>query len=88
VADVVIGLLQMEKVTAVWVKKRALEPKFDYYCWICMRGHELFYGRQGAREKMRSAALRTIEDGKGEVAEVAQVVRMRLSAAICARWRG
>src|SRR5881392_3764100 len=33
VADVVIGLLQMERVTPVWVKNRAAEPKFDYYCW-------------------------------------------------------
>src|SRR6202008_3666599 len=33
VADVVIGLLHMEKVTPVWVKNRAREPKFDYYCW-------------------------------------------------------
>ena len=29
VADVVIGFLQMEKVTPVWLKNRAMEPKFD-----------------------------------------------------------
>ena len=75
VADVVIGLLQMEKVTAVWVKKRALEPKFDYYCWdLYARATNFFTEDKARAEKMRSAALRTIEDGKGEVAEVAQVV--------------
>src|SRR5260370_6158491 len=31
VADVVIGLLQMEKVTPVWLRNRAPEPNFDYY---------------------------------------------------------
>src|SRR2546425_10590145 len=33
VADVVIGLLHMEKVTPVWGRNRAAEPKIDYYCW-------------------------------------------------------
>jgi arginyl-tRNA synthetase len=75
VADVVIGLLQMEKVTPVWVKNRAMEPKFDYYCWDLYAKATNFFAEDKARaEKLRGATLRAIEEGKGEEAEVAQVV--------------
>lgn len=75
VADVVIGLLQMEKVTPVWVKNRAMEPKFDYYCWDLYAKATHFFAEDKARaEKLRGATLRAIEEGKGEDAEVAQVV--------------
>src|SRR6266850_2083083 len=75
VADVVIGLLQMEKVTPVWVKNRAMEPKFDYYCWDLYAKATNFFAEDKARaEKLRGATLRAIEEGKGEAAEVAQVV--------------
>src|SRR6266704_1679711 len=75
VADVVIGLLQMEKVTPVWVRNRAAEPKFDYYCWDLYAKATSFFAEDKARaEKLRGETLRTIEEGKGEDAEVAQVV--------------
>ncbi len=75
VADVVIGLLQMEKVTPVWVKNRAMEPKFDYYCWDLYAKATNFFAEDKARaEKLRCATLRAIEEGEGEDAEVAQVV--------------
>jgi arginyl-tRNA synthetase len=75
VADVVIGLLQMEKVTPVWVKNRAVEPKFDYYCWDLYAKATNFFAADKARApKLRGETLRAIEEGKGEDAEVAQVV--------------
>jgi arginyl-tRNA synthetase len=75
VADVVIGLLQMEKVTPVWVKSRAAEPKFDYYCWDLYAKATNFFSEDKARAaKLRGETLKSIEDGKGEDAEVAQVV--------------
>src|SRR5882672_917124 len=75
VADVVIGLQQMEKVTPAWVKNRAMEPKFDYYCWDLYAKATNFFGEDKARaEKLRGATLRAIEEGKGEDAEVARVV--------------
>ena len=75
VADVVIGLLRMEKVTPVWVKNRAMEPKFDYYCWDLYAKATTFFAEDKARaEKLRGATLRAIEEGQGEDAEVAQVV--------------
>jgi arginyl-tRNA synthetase len=75
VADVVIGLLHMEKVTPFWVKNRAMEPKFDYYCWDLYAKATSFFAADKARAaKLRGATLKSIEEGKGEDAEVAQVV--------------
>jgi arginyl-tRNA synthetase len=75
VADVVIGLLHMEKVTPIWVKNRAMEPKFDYYCWDLYAKATSFFAADKARAaKLRGATLKSIEEGKGEDAEVAQVV--------------
>jgi arginyl-tRNA synthetase len=75
VADVVIGLLQMEKVTPVWVRNRAAEPKFDYYCWDLYAKATSFFAEDKERAaKLRGDTLRAIEEGKGEDAEVAQVV--------------
>jgi arginyl-tRNA synthetase len=75
VADVVIGFLQMEKVTPVWVKNRAMEPKFDYYCWDLYAKATSFFAADKARAaELRGATLKAIEEGKGEDAEVARVV--------------
>ncbi len=75
VADVVIGLLHMEKVTPVWVKTRAAEPKFDYYCWKVYAKATSFFAADKARAtKLRGETLKSIEEGKGEDAEVGQVV--------------
>jgi arginyl-tRNA synthetase len=75
VADVVIGLLHMEKVTPVWVKNRAGEPKFDYYCWDLYAKATSFLAADKARAaELRGTTLKSIEEGKGEDAEVAHVV--------------
>ena len=75
VADVVIGFLRMEQRSAVGVKMMAHEPKFDYYCWDLYAKATTFFVEDKARaEKLRGETLRAIEEGKGEDAEVAQVV--------------
>ena len=75
VADVVIGLLQMEKVTPVWVRNRAAEPKFDHYCWELYAKATSFFAADKARAaKLRGETLKSIEEGQGEDAQVAQVV--------------
>jgi arginyl-tRNA synthetase len=75
VADVVIGFLQMEKVTPDWVKNRAMEPKFDYYCWDLYAKATSFFAEDKARAvELRGTTLKGIEEGRGEVAEVAQAV--------------
>ncbi len=75
VADVVIGFLRMEQRSAVGVKMMAHEPKFDYYCWDLYAKATSFFAEDKARaEKLRGETLRAIEEGKGEDAEIAQVV--------------
>ncbi len=71
----VIGLLHMEKVTPVWVKNRAVEPKFDYYCWDLYAKATNFLAEDKERAaKLRGETLKLIEEDRGEDAEVAQVV--------------
>jgi len=75
VADVVIGLLWMEKRTPVSVKMMAMEPHFDYDCWdIYAKATQFFAEDKVNATKMRAETLRAIEDGRGEAAEVAEVV--------------
>src|SRR6266705_1532973 len=75
VADVVIGFLRMEQRSPIGVKMMAQEPRFDYYCWDLYARVTSFFAEDKARaEKWRGETLRAIEEGKGEDAEVAQVV--------------
>jgi arginyl-tRNA synthetase len=75
VADVVIGLLHMKKLTPVWVKNRSREPKFDYFCWDLYAEVAHFFAEDKERAaKLRGQTLRAIEEDRGEEAEVAQIV--------------
>ncbi|HET8924070.1 MAG TPA: arginine--tRNA ligase [Candidatus Acidoferrum sp.] len=75
VADVVIGFLHMEQMRPITVKVMAMEPKFDYYCWDLYAKATNFFAEDKARAAaLRGATLKAIEEGKGEDAEVAQVV--------------
>ena len=75
VADVVIAFLEMEKRTPVSVKMMAMEPRFDYLCWDLYAAATAFFAEDKARAAaLRGATLRAIEQGKGEEAEVAEVV--------------
>jgi arginyl-tRNA synthetase len=75
VADVVIGFLHVEKRTPVSVKTMAMDPRFDYYCWDLYAKTTQFLGEnkeQAAR--LRGETLKAIEEGRGEEAEVGQVI--------------
>jgi arginyl-tRNA synthetase len=75
VADVVIGFLHMDKSTPVAVKMLAMEPRFDYYCWDLYAKATQFLAEDKERAaKLRGETLRAIEEGRGEEAEIGQVV--------------
>ncbi len=75
VADVVIGFLDIEKRTPVSVKTMAMEPRFDYYCWdLYAKATQFLAGDKERAARLRGDTLRAIEEGRGEEAEVAQVV--------------
>jgi arginyl-tRNA synthetase len=75
VADVVIGLLDMEQRTPVSVKMMAMEDRFDYLCWdLYAKATQFFEENKERAAKLRGSTLKAIEEGRGEEAEVAQVV--------------
>ncbi len=75
VADVVIGFLHMEQRTPTNVKMLAMEPKFDYYCWdLYAKATHFFAEDKDRAAKLRGATLKSLEEDRGEDAEVAQVV--------------
>ena len=75
VADVVIGFLHMEQRTPIGVKMLSMEPKFDYYCWdLYAKATNFFAGEKARAAELRGVTLKSIEENKGEDAEVAQVV--------------
>jgi arginyl-tRNA synthetase len=74
-ADVVVGLLEMEHRTPASVGMLAREPRFDYYCWDLYAKVTQFFAEDKDRAtKLRGDALRAIEEGRGQEAQVAQVV--------------
>jgi arginyl-tRNA synthetase len=75
VADVVIGLLHMERRTPVSVKMLAMDQRFDYYCWdVYAKATQFFAEDKERAAKLRGETLQAIEAGQGEAAEVGQVV--------------
>src|SRR6266478_4659576 len=75
VADVVIGLLHMERRTPVSVKMLAMDPRFDYYCWdVYAKATQFFAEDKERAANLRGETLQAIEAGQGEAAEVGQVV--------------
>ncbi len=75
VADVVIGFLDMERLTPVSVKMAAMEPRFDYYCWNLYAKVTHFLEEDKSRAaELRARTLKAIEEDRGEEAEVARVV--------------
>jgi len=75
VADVVIGFLTVERRTPIGVMQLAREPKFDYYCWdLYAQTTQLLAQDKAKTEKHRAATLKAIEEGRGEDAEIGQIV--------------
>jgi arginyl-tRNA synthetase len=75
VADVVIGFLDMERLSPVSVKMAAMEPRFDYYCWDLYAKATHYFEEDKARAaELRARTLKAIEEDRGEEAEVAQVI--------------
>ena len=75
VADVVIGFLHVEKRTPVSVKTMAMDPRFDYYCWdLYAKTTQFLAENKEQAAKLRGDTLKAIEEGRGEEAEVGQVV--------------
>lgn len=75
VADVVVGFQHLEHQSVEDV--RALienkDVRFDYYCWDLYARVSNFYAESGDKE-LRAQALKAIEEGEGEAAEMALLI--------------
>jgi arginyl-tRNA synthetase len=76
VADVVVGFRHIEKKSLDEIK--AIEGKFDYYCWDLYASVGQFYEQDKSRLELRAETLHAIESGEGEVYEMADYVAMRV----------
>jgi len=74
VADVVIGFLHIAKKTAAEVRALAAQPKFDYLCWDLYASVTNFFEEDKTRLSLRGDTLKSIEEGHGPAAEMADAV--------------
>jgi arginyl-tRNA synthetase len=76
VADVVVGLLHMEKKGLAEVQR--IEGKFDDYCWDLYARVGDFYAQDPARRRLQAETLHAIESGDTETARLAAYVAARI----------
>ena len=76
VADVVVGFRHIENKSLDDIK--AIEGKFDYYCWDLYARVGQFYEEDKSRLELRAETLHALEAGEGEVYEMADYVAMRV----------
>ena len=76
VADVVVGFMHIEHRTLDQIK--AIEDKFDYYCWDLYARVGSFYEEDNSRLAFRTEALHGLEAGEGEIYEMADYISTRI----------
>jgi arginyl-tRNA synthetase len=76
VADVVVGFKHIEQMTLDQIK--AIEDRFDYYCWDLYARVGSFYEEDSSRLAFRTEALHGLEAGAGEIYEMADYISMRI----------
>src|SRR4029077_8754818 len=74
VADVVLGFLNLEKKSLEEVRALAAAPKFDYLCWDLYTRVTQFLAEDKSRLELRAKMLKDIEEGRGEIAQMADLV--------------
>jgi arginyl-tRNA synthetase len=74
VADVVLGFTHVEPKPLDVVRKLAEAPQFDYFCWDLYARVTQWLAEDKARLELRAQTLKDIEDGRGEVAKMADLI--------------
>ena len=74
VADVVLGFTHVEPKPLDEVRKLAEAPQFDYFCWDLYARVTQWLAEDKARLELRAQTLKDIEEGRGEVAKVADLI--------------
>lgn len=78
VADVVVGLLELERRTLDEVRGLADSSRFDYYCWDLYARVTQWYDEDTTHLEARARALHALETGEGEAAAIGRLVAERI----------
>jgi arginyl-tRNA synthetase len=80
VADVIVGFKYLEKKTVAEVAAltRDGSVRFDYYCWDLYAKVSSFYEAEDPKHSLRAQTLKEIEEGHNEVAEMAELVALKI----------
>ena len=76
VADVVVGFKHIENKMLDQIK--AIEEKFDYYCWDLYAQVGQFYEEDKSRLQLRTDTLHELERGEGQTYEMADYISRRV----------
>jgi len=74
VADVVVGLMHIEKKSRAEAAALAAAPRFDFYCWDLYARVSRWYEEDKQNLAVRAATLHAIEEGNNETAELADLI--------------
>jgi arginyl-tRNA synthetase len=74
VADVVLGFTHVEPKALSEVEKLVAAPQFDYLCWDLYARVTQWLAEDKARLEWRAQTLKDIEEGRGDVAKMADLV--------------
>ncbi len=75
VADVVVGFTHLEKQGKAQIEAMIADnPRFDYYCWDLYARVSQWYEQDKENLKVRLEALHAIEQGRNEMAEIADLI--------------
>src|SRR3989475_2357539 len=78
VADVIVGLREIEHKTLDDVRRIAEPTRFDYYCWDLYARVTEWYEGDRARLAIRAAALQDLEHGGNDTAAIGTVIVERI----------
>ena len=78
VADVIVGLRELEHKGLEDVRQLAAEPRFDYYCWDLYARVTEWYEVESDRLSYRQATLQDLEHDRDPTAAIGRVVTNRI----------
>ena len=78
VADVIVGLRELEHKGLEEVRQLATKPRFDYYCWDLYARVTEWYEGEANRLSYRQATLQDLEHDRDPTAAIGRVVANRV----------
>jgi arginyl-tRNA synthetase len=74
VADVVVGVVHLEKKSRANIEELATQPRFDYYCWDLYARTSQWYAEDKQNLQIRLQTLHAIEEGGNDTARIADLI--------------